>query len=150
MAFWRAALALYARPGAQAALLDLQDRRNGDVMAALWALAAAAAGRRLGPSEITRFEAATATARAEATRLRVARRAAKAGNPEGYRAAQAAELAAERTLAAAAADPGAVGARDDTADRQALARDNLTLATLRLSPPPSPAEIARLAAILFD
>ena len=148
-AFWRAALALYARPGAQAALLDLQDRHGGDVMAALWALAAARAGRRLDAASMAGFMRATAAARTEAARLRAVRRAAKAGDPAAYEAAKRAELAAERAVAAAAPDPGTAGS-PDVGDPAARARRNLDLAVQGLDPPPGPALRETLASLAAD
>jgi len=146
-AFWRAALALYARPGAQAALLDLQDRHGGDVMAALWALAAAGAGRRIDAAAMTGFIRATASARAEAARLRAARRAAKAGDAAAYGAAKTAELAAERAVAAAAPDPATAGSPDGGV-RTARARHNLDLAVQGLDPPPGRALRETLASLV--
>jgi len=148
-AFWRAALALYARPGAQTALLDLQDRHGGDVMAALWALAAASAGRRIDAAAMAGFARATAAARAEAARLRAARRAAKAGAPEAYEAAKTLELAAERAVAAAAPAPATAGS-PDSGDAATRARRNLAEAVRDLDPPPGPALLEALAGLAVD
>lgn len=140
-AFWARALAAYGRPGAQAALLDLQDAYGGDVMQALWALAAAETGRRLTAADLDAFERATAAARAEAARLRAERRALKGAAADVYAAAKAAELAAERAVAAAAPDPASAGAPAPT---DALLRANLAGVAGRLDRPPPPAALTRL------
>lgn len=131
-AYWRAALAIYARPGAQAALLDLQDRRGADVMALLWAIAAAEAGRRIEPADMAAFETATAGARGLAKTLRDRRRALKAADPAAYETAKSEELGAERAVAAAAPDPAKAGRRTDLSD--ALFRHNFGVAAHGLSP----------------
>ena len=143
--FWHWALGAYGRPGAQAVLLALQDEHGGDVMAALWAAAAAAWDRRLTEAERTAFFARTAALRAEAARRRAERRALKtAGDPVRYAAAKAAELAAARAGAAAAPDPAAAGADAAT---PAMAH-NLALMLQGLHPPVSSCLINRLTEIL--
>lgn len=144
-AFWRAALAIYARPGAQAALLALQDERGADVMATLWALTAAGAGRGLDAADVNAFASATEAARRDASRLRSERRRLKDGPKEAYAAAKAAELAAERSVAAAAPDPAAAG-RPDHAPR--IAARNLAVAAAGFSPPLTDNEILELASVL--
>lgn len=147
-AFWRAALAFYRRPGARAALLGLQDDHGGDVMQALWALAAAAAGRRIGAIDLAAFAAATAPARRQAAALRHTRRGLKSGPPEDYAAAQAAELAAERRVAALAPDPRRAGSAATDIPQQALARENLVCLATTLTPPPGARQIEFLAGLL--
>lgn len=144
--FWRAALDFYARPGAQRALLRLQDEHGGDVMRCLWLLAAARAGRRLGPADLGAFDSATAAPRAEAFRLRIERRRLQGGDPAAYEAAKAAELAAERQTAAAAPDPAAAGAAARS-EAAALAKAHLALMQAALDPPLSPAALGELAAL---
>lgn len=104
VAFWRAALAHYGRPGVSEAALELQDEFGVDVMAALWAVAAAEAGRRIAAADVEAFMRATKAARAEAARRRSARRALKGGDARAYEAAKAHELEAERAVADAAPD----------------------------------------------
>lgn len=145
-AFWQAALAIYARAGAQAVLLDLQDLHGADVMATLWALAAAEAGRRIGPADMAAFDAKTADARGHAATLRAWRRALKGADPAAYEAAKAAELAAERAVASAAPDPAKAGRPRRRSD--ALFRQNFAVAVRGLSPPLDAAAIDDAAGAL--
>jgi|GEM_PF-1766106 len=145
-AFWREALRLYAKTGATDDLLRWQDHHGGDVMAALWALAAAGAGRRLAASDLNEFAEATARFRAEAALLRAARRAAKAEGPDAYEAAKARELAAERAVAAAAPVPAAAGAPGGSP--KACAAANLALLAATLEPRPPSDLMARIAALV--
>ncbi len=125
------------------ALLDLQDRKGGDVMRVLWAAAAAAAGRRLRPPDLARFDRATQAARAMARRRRAHRRRLKrGGDAAAYAAAKASELAAEHAVACRAPDPVRAG--------RPAAR---TLATLAMNlgaaaPELSGAAAGRLAEVL--
>jgi uncharacterized protein (TIGR02444 family) len=117
---WDWAVERYARPGVEAALLDLQDGWEQSVSLLLFAAWAAAGGRRLGPDDL---EAAADTARAYENTvlgpLRAIRRTLKAPLPDMEGAArlamreqvQAVELDAERRLigALAALAPGPSG-----------------------------------------
>jgi uncharacterized protein (TIGR02444 family) len=124
---WDWAVARYARPGVEEALLDLQDRYEQCVSLLLFAAWAAAEGRRLDEEDL---EAAVDTARAYETTvlrpLRAIRRTLKAPIPDVEDAArlamreqvQAVELDAERRLIGelAAAAPAASGPARTIAD----------------------------------
>lgn len=133
-AFWYFALDLYALPGAQDALLTVQDVHGGDVMAVLWALAAAAKGRRLSLADAHGYADATHVAARSAIERRAERRQLKSGPEAAYKSAKAAELAAERAVAAAAPDPFSAGmaSPDHTAH---IAEANLGLILDGLRPP---------------
>ena len=80
--FWGFSLAVYPRPGVEAACLGLQERHGLDVNLLLYALFAGVAGRRLGAAEIANIAAGIAAWHEGVVRpLRRARRNAKAGLP---------------------------------------------------------------------
>ena len=135
--FWKFALDFYGIQGAQAALLALQDEHNGDVMAALWALAATSVGRRIDTRDCAGYRKATACAAAHAAGLRAARIKLKPGPAAAYEKAKADELAAERAVAAAAPDPFAAGTVAPHPNAAAdLAAANLAALFDALQPPP--------------
>lgn len=135
--FWTFALNLYAVPGAQDALLTVQDVHGGDVMAVLWALAASAEGKRLSRSDIAIYTAATASAAQTSIECRSLRKRLKSGPRAAYTAAKADELAAERAVAASAPDPFQAGIKSP--DQQAqLISSNLALFLDALTPPVPP------------
>lgn len=101
-AFWEDAVSFYNRPGAKEALLDLQDRLGGDVMASLWALSAAKGGRALSSEDVTEFFELTKKARMEASRLRRLRQEVKSSSNESYERLKKEELAAEQAVASLA------------------------------------------------
>ena len=137
-AFWAFALRLYAVPGAQDALLTVQDSHGGDVMAVLWALAASTEGRRLSQSDIAAYTNATAAAAQSAIECRLVRRRLKSDPEPAYKAAKADELAAERAVAASAPDPFEAGALSPDHANE-LAASNLALFLDALTPPVPPA-----------
>lgn len=119
-ALWRFSLALYARPGAAAALLALQDRAGADINLLLWALWLGSRGVRLDPAGLAAAEAAIAPLNAAAvTPLRRLRRELRGVEDAGLLALRrrilALELAAERLmqarLAALIADHAAAAGR---------------------------------------
>jgi uncharacterized protein (TIGR02444 family) len=117
-AFWAFSLPLYARPGVQQILLQLQDGNGADVTTVLYILWRASCGSRLDAKALILIELRTQPWREEVIRpLRTVRRAMKgliAGRPaaEALRErVKAAELEAERLLhgvleAQSAAVPG--------------------------------------------
>jgi uncharacterized protein (TIGR02444 family) len=135
--FWAFALDLYAVPGAQNALLTVQDAHGGDVMAVLWALAASAEGRRLSQSDIAAYSDATTAAAQAAIYCRLVRRRLKSGPEAAYKAAKADELAAERAVAASAPDPFEAGTPSPDHVNE-LAAFNLALFLDALTPPVLP------------
>jgi uncharacterized protein (TIGR02444 family) len=135
--FWTFALDLYAVPGAQDALLNVQDVHGGDVMAVLWALAASAEGKRLSHSDIATYTAATASAAQTAIECRSIRKRLKSDPKAAYTAAKADELAAERAVAASAPDPFQAGIESPDQQSQ-LTSSNLALILDALTPPVPP------------
>ncbi|HXQ49662.1 MAG TPA: TIGR02444 family protein [Stellaceae bacterium] len=131
-AFWRFALALYARPGVAPACLELQDRHGKDVIIALFGcwLGASARGR-LDPAALARAEDTAGPWRRQVVEpLRRTRHALKGivGAEALYGRMKEIELDAERSAIlrlaplAAAPDPGATAEQ-----RLADARANLAL-----------------------
>jgi uncharacterized protein (TIGR02444 family) len=131
---WDWAVARYARPGVEAALLDLQDRYEQCVSLLLFAAWAAAEGRRLDEDDV---EAAVDVARAYETTvlrpLRAIRRTLRAPIPDVEDPArlamreqvQAVELDAERRLI------GALGAMAPEASGPALSIEAALVAAAR-------------------
>ena len=106
-ALWPYALELYARPGAEPLLLELQDGHGQCVPFLIWSLWLAASGRRAGATELAAgADLALAWQDAAVTPLRRLRRELKApGKPSAERARGALrgkvaslELEAERML----------------------------------------------------
>ncbi|MBX6322508.1 MAG: TIGR02444 family protein, partial [Rhodospirillaceae bacterium] len=129
---WRFSLALYARPGVEAACLDLQDRRGLDVNMLLWCCWRAVEGHALAGAEIAAAEGGIAGWQVSVIGpLRALRRRLKggAGGPsatfvaELRRDVKAAELEAERIAQTALA--AAPAGRPAAAPPGALARRNL-------------------------
>jgi uncharacterized protein (TIGR02444 family) len=133
-AFWAFALDFYSIPGAQVALLGVQDDHGGDVMAVLWALAATSAGRRLSHDDLLAYAEATAAAAQRAEGLRARRHRLKSGKAQAYADAKAAELSAERAVAASAPDPFKAGAKTTETD-DVLVRANIAMVLDALEPP---------------
>ncbi|HZH27975.1 MAG TPA: TIGR02444 family protein [Azospirillaceae bacterium] len=138
---WTFALAVYARPGVEAACLHLQDRRGLDVCVVLFALwAGSVCGARLTPAEMGRLAADARRWQDEVVGpLRTVRRRLKAGPPPAPSPAterlrtglKALEVDAERLvldrlagLSGLAPDGGGGAGRVRTAD---AVRANLTL-----------------------
>jgi len=131
-AFWRFSLALYARPGAAAALLRLQDRAGLDVNLLLFALwCGASRAVRLDAERLAAATAASVAIKEAVEPLRGLRRRLKGAElGDGDRLRQrvavlevAAEREAQRCLAAAAAGWSAL----PEPDRFAAASANLSL-----------------------
>ncbi|HEV7369344.1 TIGR02444 family protein [Arenibaculum sp.] len=89
---WRFALAVYGRPGAAPACLDLQNRRGADVVLVLFALwAGAACATRLDPGRLSALRSLAGPWAAEVVEpLRTVRRRLKEGPPPAPGAASAA------------------------------------------------------------
>jgi uncharacterized protein (TIGR02444 family) len=148
-AFWQAALKLYELPGAQEALLQIQDEAGGDVMALLWATVAGAHHQKIVAADCYGFDTATRTARQEAAARRAKRREIKNnGNVAAYAAAKTEELAAERAVASAAPDPTAVGQRQPTVPLTILITANLAEMAKTLNPNISQQYIEKLGRLL--
>jgi uncharacterized protein (TIGR02444 family) len=148
-AFWRAALKLYDKPGAQEALLRIQDESGGDVMALLWATVAGSYNQQIDTADCHLFDAATRTARQKAVACRANRRQIKNnGDVAAYAAAKLQELAAERAVATAAPDPTTVGQLQATVPLAKLITANLTILAKALNPGISQQCIEKLGKIL--
>ena len=147
--FWDFSLAFYAKPGASAACLALQDEFGADVDMVLFALWSARRGCGLGAAELDAVDAAIAVWRQSVVQpIRAARRACRPGPPGAPDAAEAlrkqllgAELAAERlqqgAMQALAPAPG-------TVDAGVAARDNLACFARQAGIPPDAAPFAAL------
>lgn len=145
---WDYALALYRRPGVEAACLSLQDEAGADIPFVLFLLWCAAEGRGLEAQAITEADAGIAAFRDEVIRpLRSARRAMKREllvglDTEPLRSdVKATELAAER-LALEALERRAPAPGGEV-DRALAARTNLSVyaAGLGVALPQGPAEV---------
>ena len=137
---WTFALAVYARPGVEAACLHLQDRRGLDVCVALFALwAGSVCGARLAPAEMGRLAADARHWQDEVVApLRTVRRRLKSGPPpapspatERLRAGlKALEIEAERLVLGRLAERSGLAPADG--DRAGAARTDAVRGNLAL------------------
>ena len=151
--FWEFSLALYAKPGASAACLALQDEFGADVDMVLFALWCARLGHGVSAAEVDRVDAAIAVWRTSVVQpIRAARRACRPTPPGAFDADAAealrkqllsAELAAERmqqlAMQALAPVPG-------TTEASVAARGNLACFARQAGIPPDAPPFAALLA----